>query len=172
MTYGLIRPVLRSCHLVTPSWHKMANNQPTSTVFVTNQKRSRIGGEFNRYLITRRRCLYLIRYAQIERQIYGNSFTITRPSVGFGYEVVGRAFGKYHVPTLKLKIPKRRYLSLYATTQQMKEKTTGWPLFTLTERDHKRKSDWSTRKTRCWLKGKKTLVCKNELGFLLLQWRD
>ena len=64
MTYSLI--VLRSYHLPTPSWHKMANNQPTSTVFYTNHKRSEIDGEFNRYLISEPRCLhmlYLIRRA-------------------------------------------------------------------------------------------------------------
>lgn len=58
MTYSSI--VLRSYHLATPSWHKMANNQPTSTVFYTNHKRSEIGGEFNRYLITERLCLHLL----------------------------------------------------------------------------------------------------------------
>lgn len=75
MTFSLI--VLRSYHLATPSWHKMANNQSTSTVFYKNQKRSGIGGEFNWYLITERRCLhsgllYLIRYALIRYSIYSN----------------------------------------------------------------------------------------------------
>lgn len=73
MTFSLI--VLRSYHLATPSWHKMANNQSTSTVFYKNQKRSGIGGEFNWYLITERRCLYLlylIRYVLIRRSIYSN----------------------------------------------------------------------------------------------------
>ena len=58
MTYSSI--VLRSYHLATPSWHKMANNQPTSTVFYTNRKRLEIGGEFNRYLISERLCLHLL----------------------------------------------------------------------------------------------------------------